>query len=83
MISVTWKIISFVLALVLFCVVGARGIFTGDELIWSVLRAIGAFVVCWFTLGQLGNLLVFVVGRQEMVGTSGKDAGGEAGMEKD
>ena len=83
MIGPTWKLISFLLALGLFCAVGARGILMGDELIWSVLRAIGAFAVSWLILGQFGNLLDLVVGRQEKMGTSGKDAGGAAGLEKD
>ena len=65
MIGPVWKMISLFLALGTFLVVGIYNISSGEDLMWAVLKAGGAFLISWIVLGQLGNMLLAVLGRQE------------------
>ena len=66
MVKPVWKLLSIFLALSVFIATGAVLLFNGEELIWAVGKAVGSFVVCWIILVQLGNVLTFVVERQEI-----------------
>ena len=65
MIGPVWKLISLFLALGTFLVVGIYNISSGEDLMWAVLKSGGAFLILWIVLGQLGNMLLAVLGRQE------------------
>ncbi|MCX6345505.1 MAG: hypothetical protein NT018_10615 [Armatimonadetes bacterium] len=52
-----WKIISLLLGLGLFLGVGILALSFGDEPVWSIGKAMGAFIACWVLLNYLGALL--------------------------
>jgi len=58
-------LISLFLALGTFLAVGIYNISSGEDLMWTMLKAGGAFVISWIVLGQLGKMLLAVLGRQE------------------
>ncbi len=60
-ISAALKLINLLLALTAFLIVGATSVSSGEDLLWSVVRAIGAFVICWIALSFLSNLLLSVM----------------------
>ena len=66
MVKPVWKLLSIFLALAVFIGTGAVLLCNGEELIWVVGKAVGSFAVCWIILVQLGNVLTFVVERQEI-----------------
>jgi hypothetical protein len=55
---------SLFLALAAFLAVGVNGLMSGEDLIWAIGKAIGAFFACWIALGVIGNLLNTVLGIQ-------------------
>ncbi|MEN6358123.1 MAG: hypothetical protein ABFD83_13690 [Armatimonadota bacterium] len=61
MIQSVWKLISLLIGLVVFLSVGMVLWLAGEDLIWIVIKSIGAFFVCWIVLGQLGGMLVAVL----------------------
>lgn len=61
MIQSVWKLISLLIGLVVFLGVGMVLWMAGEDLLWIVLKSIGAFFVCWIVLGQLGGMLVAVL----------------------
>jgi hypothetical protein len=61
MIQSVWKLISLLIGLVVFLSVGMVLWLAGEDLIWIVLKSVGAFFVCWIVLGQLGGMLVAVL----------------------
>jgi hypothetical protein len=60
-----WKMISLFLALGAFVGVAINEIVGGEDLVWAVGKAVGAFFACWIVLGTLGNVLTAVLNRQE------------------
>ena len=52
-----WKIISLLLGLGVFLGVGVLSLSFGDEPVWSIGKAMGAFIACWILLSYLGALL--------------------------
>ena len=62
MVQPVWKLISLLLGLVVFLGVGMALWVSGEDLIWIVGKSIGSFFVCWIVLGQLGNMLMAVMG---------------------
>ena len=65
MIGPVWKLISLFLALGTFLAAGIYNISSGEDLMWTMLKASGAFLLSWIVLGQLGKMLLTVLGRQE------------------
>ncbi|MCE5324274.1 hypothetical protein LLG46_13305 [bacterium] len=61
MIQSVWKLISLLIGLVVFLSVGMVLWMAGEDLLWIVMKSIGAFFVCWIILGQLGGMLVAVL----------------------
>ncbi|MHB9037013.1 MAG: hypothetical protein ACYC64_10110 [Armatimonadota bacterium] len=62
MVQPVWKLISLLLGLIVFLGVGMALWMSGEDLIWVVGKSIGSFFVCWIVLGQLGNMLMAVMG---------------------
>jgi hypothetical protein len=52
-----WKIISLLLGLGVFLGIGIMSMTAGDELIWSVGKAVGGFTASWIVLSYLGAFL--------------------------
>ena len=71
MIRSMWKLVSLILAIIAFLVVGVTELLGGEELVWAVGKAVASFFVCWFVLGYLGNMLTAVLERQDVIGASG------------
>lgn len=65
MVGPVWKLLSVFLALAVFIATGVVLLCAGEELIWAVGKAVASFIVCWIILAQLGNILTFVVERQD------------------
>ncbi len=61
MIKPMWKLISVILALGVFLVVGITNVTSGEELIWTVGKSIAAFFVSWIVLNHLGGMLLAVL----------------------
>jgi len=68
-----WKIISLLLCLGVFLGVGAISLAAGDELVWCVGKATGAFIVSWFVLSHLGALLGMFFERSDDFGVTRND----------
>lgn len=51
------KMISLFLALAAFLAVGGNALYTGEELIWAVGKAMVTFIICWMIIGWLAGLL--------------------------
>lgn len=64
MIGPVWKMASLFLALGVFLAVGVMGLMSGEELIWSIGKAVGGFFACWIALNVIGTLLNTVLGIQ-------------------
>lgn len=75
-----WKIISLLLGLGVFLGVGAVSLSSGDELLWSVVQAMGAFIACWIVLSYLGSLLNMITERPS--GDPDYDGVDESGNER-
>lgn len=60
-----WKIISLLLCLGVLLGVGVMSLGGGDELVWCVGKATGAFVASWIVLNYLGALLGMIVDKPE------------------
>ena len=58
MVKAIWKTISLLMGLIAFVVVGTISQTDGEEPLWIVARAFGAFVICWIVMGNLGNYLI-------------------------
>ena len=65
MVKPVWKMMSLFLALGAFLGVGINELLGGEDLVWAVGKAVGAFFACWIVLGTLGNALTAVLNRQE------------------
>lgn len=61
MVKPLWKLLSLMMSLASFAVVAAYSVVAGDELPWIVLRSVITFIVCWIILGNLGNILNYVL----------------------
>ena len=73
-------IINVFLALAAFLAVGAVALTRQEEMFWAVGKAVVCFVVCWFVLGWLANLLSFAVdGERPEVLAEHEPAGQEPG----
>ena len=59
------RLISLLLAVTIFLTVGGTLLAGGEDPIWAVAKAMGAFLVGWFVLGQLGGVLLTVAQRQD------------------
>jgi hypothetical protein len=51
------KMISLFLCLAAFLAVGGNALYTGEELIWAVGKAMITFIICWLVIGWLAGLL--------------------------
>lgn len=51
------KMISLFLALAAFLAVGVNALYSGEELIWAVGKAMVTFIICWLVIGWLAGLL--------------------------
>lgn len=60
-----WKLISLLLAVTIFLVVGGTLLTGGEEPMWAATKAMGAFLAAWFLLSQLGGILCTVADRRE------------------
>jgi hypothetical protein len=61
MIKPMWKLISLILALGVFLVVGIANLTSSEELIWTVGKSIAAFFVSWIILNHLGAMLLAIL----------------------
>lgn len=85
MVAPVWKLISLILALAIFLAVGVLMVLSGEEILWVVLKAVGAFFVSWIVLGYMGNMLFAVVTKQkeaEEVESGVVDEPAESGIER-
>jgi hypothetical protein len=57
MIEPLWKILSLLMSLLAFTVVGYVNLTNGSDLLWVAIRCVVTFVVCWFILSNLGGVL--------------------------
>lgn len=64
MIKPLWKIVSLLLSLATFGVVAALSVSGGDDMPWTVVRGVIAFIVCWIILSSLGSVLTNVLPNQ-------------------
>jgi hypothetical protein len=81
MVAPVWKLISLILALAVFLVIGVLTLLSGEELLWVVLKSIGSFFISWIVLGFLGNMLFAVVDKQEET-TGEVETPADAGIER-
>lgn len=65
MLAAVWKTIGLFMALAAFLAVGAGALLAGEELVWTVGKAVAAFALCWIAMGFLGNVLQMVLERQD------------------
>jgi len=59
-----WSIISLVLGLIGFLVVGGFSLATGEDLMWVAIKSVGSFVTCWMVMGYLGRILEGILAKQ-------------------
>lgn len=60
-----WKIISLLLSLGVFLGIGVMSLSSGDEFVWSIGKATGAFIASWIVLSYLGSFLGMIVEKPE------------------
>lgn len=51
------KMMSLFLSLGVFLFVGAHALMNGEELIWAVVKALVAFIICWIVINWFAGLL--------------------------
>lgn len=51
------KMIGLFLSLAAFLAVGVNSLMMGEELIWTVGKAIVVFMICWIVIGWLAGLI--------------------------
>ncbi|MCE5198777.1 MAG: hypothetical protein ABFD54_10465 [Armatimonadota bacterium] len=76
MIQPVWKLISLLVGLGVFLAVGVSVWLAEEDLVWVIGKAIGSFFICWIVLGQMGGMLLSVLGKQD------SDPGNEPGNVK-
>lgn len=65
MLAAVWRVIGLFMALAAFLTAGGSALIAGEELLWAVAKAIGAFIVCWIIMTRLGIVLQAVVEKQD------------------
>ena len=78
------KMISLFLALAVFLAVAVNSLIAGEELIWTVGKAMVTFLICWIVIGWLAGLIsMSVEGVQyEPETKSGADSGKKKGKKR-